>query len=247
MTRTLRSQPTQRHAQQQGRQGNQRALPAHAVGIDQQFVFRHQHRQLQPLGAAFLNAAAGNDPVDGPSAVRRLPCAGLSSSAPEAGTQVGGLGQARGLIVDDQATAVGISDGIALGIEQHDLGAGVTTCLARVAESSARVRSAADHRMLAAAPGQGGADVVGREKDVGLGGDLVEVLAGAGKPGAATRVIGFVGIVLTADKRQVLIEKQGLRMRLATAVSLDAPYLVGRGIRGLEQRFQMRACAAGGP
>ncbi|MNX87773.1 hypothetical protein D3C86_1197120 [compost metagenome] len=86
----------------------------------------------------------------------------------------------------------------------------------------------AHHHLLAAAPGQGGADVVGREKDIGLGGDLIVVATGAGKPGAAARIVWVLGIVLATDQGQVLIEKQGLGMRLAASASLDAPHLINR-------------------
>ncbi|MNO89721.1 hypothetical protein D3C76_812130 [compost metagenome] len=194
---------------------------------------------MQPLGAAFLHAAAGNDPVSahGGQAIARP--GGVEQCA-QGGTQVGGLGQAGGLIVNDQATTVGISDGVALGIEQHNLGSGRHHVFGQGGRELGQGQVGGDHGMFAAASRQGGADIVGREKNVGLSGDLVHVLAGAGKPATATRIIGFVEVVLTADQRQVLIEKQRLRMHLATAVSLDAPYLVGRGVRGLEQRLQIR-------
>ncbi|MNR97924.1 hypothetical protein D3C71_522670 [compost metagenome] len=58
-----RCHPTQWHTQQQRCQGNQRSLPTHAVSIGEQFIFRHQQRQLQSLGATFLHAAAGHDPL----------------------------------------------------------------------------------------------------------------------------------------------------------------------------------------
>ena len=98
----------------------------------------------------------------------------------------------------------------------------------------------AHHGMVAAAQGQRGADVVGREKDVGFCGDLGAVAAGAGKPGATTWVVGVGGVFVTTDEGQVLIEKQRLGMSLTAGVSLDAPHLVSRCFRGVEQRFQLR-------
>ncbi|MNP02424.1 hypothetical protein D3C76_942780 [compost metagenome] len=139
-----------------------------------------------------------------------------------------------GLIVNGQATAVGISDGIALRVDQHDLGSGRHHMFGQCGRKLGQGQVGSEYGMLAAAPCQGGTDIVGREKNVGFGGDLVSVLAGADKPGAATRIVGFFRVVLTADERQVPIKKQGLRMHLAAAVSLDTPDLVGRGIRGLE-------------
>ncbi|MNF91857.1 hypothetical protein D3C84_744770 [compost metagenome] len=79
---------------------------------------------------------------------------------------------------------------------------------------------------------------MGGEKDVGFGGDLIVVVAGAGKPGAASRIVGIAGVVVATDQHQVLIEKQRLGMNLSAGVTLDAPYLIGRCVRRFEQGLQ---------
>ncbi|MOA18787.1 hypothetical protein D3C78_1391280 [compost metagenome] len=83
------------------------------------------------------------------------------------------------------------------------------------------------------------ADVVGGKEDIGFGGDLGIVDAGAGKPGAVARIVGVVQVVLTADKCQVPVEKQRLGVGLPAAVVLDAPDLVNRRVRGLDQIFDL--------
>ncbi|MNG01118.1 hypothetical protein D3C84_840830 [compost metagenome] len=162
---------------------------------------------MQPLRTTFLHAAAGNDPLPagGPQPIA---CWRVVQQCAKAGTQVGGLAQACGLVVDDQFVAVGVCDGIALAIEQHDFGIGGYNVLGQRRGQFRQGQVGAHDGVLAAAPGEGGADIAGGEKEVGLGGDLIAVAASAGVPGAGARIVGVVGVVVTAEEVQVLIEKQ---------------------------------------
>ncbi|MNF82341.1 hypothetical protein D3C84_646440 [compost metagenome] len=93
--------------------------------------------------------------------------------------------------------------------------------------------------LVATASGQRRANVMGGKKDIGFGRDLVIVATGAGKPGTAARVVGVVRVVLATDECQVPVEKQRLGASLAAAVALNAPDLVSRRVRGLDQGLDL--------
>ncbi|MNB97783.1 hypothetical protein D3C75_450150 [compost metagenome] len=194
---------------------------------------------MQALGAAFLHAAAGHDP---------LPAVGVQATAPrgtveqcvQAGAQVRRLDQAGRLIIDDQLAAVGVGNGIAFGIEQHDFGTGGHDVLGQGRAEFGQSQVGGQDCLVAAASCQRRADVVGGKEDIGFGRDLVVVAAGAGKPGAVAWVVRVVQVVLTADKCQVPVEKQRLGVGLAAAVVLDAPDLENRRVRSLDQGFDLR-------
>lgn len=157
----------------------------------------------------------------------------------ESRVQVVGADQPGALFFGDQATAVRISHGMAIAIHQGDFGAGRDPMLGQGRRELFQGQVGPNHRLVAAAAGEGGADVAGREKDVGLGGDLIGVVLGARKPVAGARVVGFLGVVAAADGAEAGVVEQRLRMQLpGVAVWLDAPDFVGRGFRGLASLFQ---------
>ena len=113
-----------------------------------------------------------------PSASRRLPSGGSGEQGIECRVQIGCLDQACGLVVDDQTAAVGVGNGIALAIEQGDFGVRGHHMFGQRRRQLGQRQVGADHRVFAAAPGQGGADIVGGEKYIGFGGDLVLIAGG---------------------------------------------------------------------
>ncbi|MNB94108.1 hypothetical protein D3C75_412540 [compost metagenome] len=215
-------------------------MPAHPVSIDEQLVFRYQQCQLQALGPALLHAAAGHDPLPAVG-IQATALRGVVEQRTQAGAQVRGLDQARCLIIDDQLAAVGVGNGIAFGIEQHDFGMGGHHVLGQGRAEFGQGQVGGHDCLVATASGQRRANVMGGKKDIGFGRDLVIVATGAGKPGTAARVVGVVQVVLATDECQVPVEKQRLGASLAAAVALNAPDLVSRRVRGLDQRFDLRS------
>ncbi|MNF45357.1 hypothetical protein D3C84_264850 [compost metagenome] len=184
-------------------------MPAHAVGVDEQLVLGHQQGQLQSIGPTLLHAAAGHDPLPA-IGVQAIALGRAFEQGAKTGAQVGSLGETGGLIVDDQLAAVGVSDGIALGIEQHDFSVGGHDMLGQGCAEFSQGQVSAYDRVIAVAAGQRRADVMGGEKDIGLGGDLIVGTAGVGKPGSAAWIVSVTRVVLTAEQGQMLIEVQRL-------------------------------------
>src|SRR5476651_1135545 len=202
------SQPAEGQAQQQGGQGDQCALPADPVGVRQEFVFRHQQGQLQALGAAFGELRTGDYPLPVRAAQVVVGAAARSHEAPQDRAQVLDPGQACVAAVADQPGVVGVGHGIVVFIEQDDFGRRGDLVFVQGRGQVGEGQVGGDHHVRAAAPGEGGADIVGGEKQVGRGGDLVAVLQGAVEPGAYAGIVGFAVIVLAADQLQGRVVEQ---------------------------------------
>lgn len=114
------------------------------------------------------------------------------------------------LIIDDQLAAVGVSNSIAVAVEQGDFGAGRYLVLGQGGGQLRQRQVGTYDGVGAAAAGERRADVVGRKEDVGLGGDLLLADVGPVEPGAGARVIGFLRIIQAPDLVQRRVIEQGL-------------------------------------
>src|SRR5450830_1080216 len=144
--------------------------------------------------------------------VQRLDQQPGSQPAEGQAQQQGGQGDQCALPADPvgvrQPGVVGVGHGIVVFIEQDDFGRRGDLVFVQGRGQVGEGQVGGDHHVRAAAPGEGGADIVGGEKQVGRGGDLVAVLQGAVEPGAYAGIVGFAVIVLAADQLQGRVVEQ---------------------------------------
>ncbi len=182
-------------------------MPAQPVGIGQQFVLRHQQCQLQALRATFLDSAARDDPLAA-IGTQAIAAGCARHQCVQGGAQIRRLGQARRAAFDDQALAVRVGHGIAIGIEQGDFSGWRDDMFTQGCRQGDQRQVGADHCVVTTASGQGGADVVRGEKHIGFGGDLFALFARLAEPGATARIVAVGEVVLTTDRQQSRVEEQ---------------------------------------